>query len=172
MDIKFGLLGRVIDLTTLIGAVAVVLMMVHISVDVVAKYLFGMPMPGTITIVSNYYMIVVAFLPLAFAERRNGHISVEVLTVHMPMPAQRVLNVIGMLFAAAVFGALAWQGWVEAGRARAIGAFEIEQNTKLLTWPARFLLPLGCGLMCVTLLAKVWIALVRGKKQDLDDPYL
>ncbi len=172
MDIKFHMLGRAIDITTLVGALAVVLMMVHISVDVVAKYIFGVPMPGTITIVSNYYMIVVAFLPLAFAERRNGHISVEVLTVHMPMPAQRVLNIIGLLFAAAVFGALTWQGWFEAGRARAVGAFEIEQDTKLLTWPARYLLPLGCGIMCITLLAKLWIALVRREKQSLDEPYL
>lgn len=172
MDIKFRILARVIDITTLIGASAVVLMMVHISIDVVAKYIFGVPMPGTITVVSNYYMIIIAFLPLAFAERRNGHISVEVLTAQMPMSAQRTLNLIGLFLAAAVFGALTWQGWIEAGRSRAVGAFEIEQNTKLLTWPARYLLPLGCGLMCITLLAKLWIALVRRQKQSLDEPYL
>ncbi len=166
------ILGRAIDLTTLIGALAVVLMMVHISVDVVAKYIFGLPMPGTITVVSNYYMIVVAFLPLAFTERRNGHISVEVLSVTLPMGVQRALNLLSLVFCAAVFGALAWQGWIEAGRSQSVGSFEIEQDMKLLTWPARYILPVGCGLITVTLLAKLWIALVRGPRLNLDEPYL
>ena len=172
MQPTIRLLGRAIDLTTYIGAAAVVLMMVHISVDVVSKYIFQRPLPGTITIVSNYYMIVVAFLPLAFTERRNGHISVEVATSLMPMRVQRVLNLLAMLLGAAVFAALAWQSWIEASRAMRVGAFEIEQNTKLLIWPPRYLLPIGCGLMAVTLIVKIWLALVRRPHQSPDGSFL
>lgn len=164
-------LGRVVDVATFFGAAMVVLMMVHISVDVAAKYLFQTPLPGTITVVSNYYMVLVAFLPLAFAERRNGHIAVEVLTTHFPPRVQRVLGIFSMLFCAAVFGALTWQSWVEAGRAMAVGAFEIEFDQKLLTWPARYLLPLGAGLMTVALLAKTLLALLRGPAQDPEAPF-
>lgn len=165
-------LGRTIDLSTVIGATAVVLMMVHISIDVVAKYIFRMPIPGTITVVSNYYMIIVAFLPLAFTERRNGHISVEVLTTHFPMWLQRVLNVLTLALALAVFAAITWQTWIEAGRAQKVGSFEIEHNIKLLIWPARYLLPLGCGLITLTLAAKLWIALARRGRLNLNEPYL
>ena len=166
------ILGRTIDLTMVVGAAVVALMMLHITLDVVAKYVFRLPMPGTITVVSNYYMIIVAFLPLAFTERRNGHISVEVLTTHFPGRAQRILNLLVMLASACVFAALGWQALVEAGRAHAVGSFEIEQGQKLLIWPARYLLPVGCWLMTLTLLAKIWIGLVRGPRQGLNEPFL
>jgi len=160
------LLGWIVQAATWLAAAAAVLMMVHISVDVISKYVFRTPLPGTITIVSNYYMVLVAFLPLAFAERRNGHIGVEVLTTRFPARVQRILNILSLLFCAAVFAALTWQSWIEAGRALAIGAFEIEFDVKLLTWPARYLLPLGAGLMTAALLAKAALALLRGPAQD------
>jgi TRAP-type C4-dicarboxylate transport system permease small subunit len=172
MQPAIRLVGRAIDLTMYVGAAAVVLMMLHISIDVVSKYIFQRPLPGTIAIVSNYYMIVVAFLPLAFTERRNGHISVEVATSLLPMRVQRILNLIAMLFGAVIFAALAWQSWIEAGRAMQVGAFEIEQNAKLLIWPPRYLLPLGCGLMAVTLVLKICVALARGSRQSLQEPFL
>lgn len=171
MNAIIRLLGRIIDLSTIIGAVAVVLMMTHIAIDVVAKYIFGVPMAGTITVVSNYYMIIVAFLPLAFAERRNGHISVEVLTEHFPKGVQRGLNVFTLVFSAVVFAALTWRSFIEANRAFAIGSFEIEHNIKLVTWPARYLLPLGCALMTVTLIAKIGLALKRRSGLDLAKSY-
>lgn len=171
MGMRFRLLGSGLQVTTVIAGIALIMMMVHISTDVVAKYIFRIPMPGTITVVSNYYMILVAFLPLAFTERRNGQISVEVVTVLLPGRVQRVLNVFSMIFCIAVFAALAWQGWIEAGRALEVGSFEIEQNIKLLTWPARYLLPIGCGLVAVTLVVKIWVAIRRDGGQSLDEPF-
>lgn len=171
MGVITRLLGRIIDVSTILGAVAVALMLAHITTDVVAKYILGVPMPGTITVVSNYYMIIVSFLPLAFAERRNEHISVEVLVEHFSMPAQRWLNIATMLFSAILFGAMTWQSLIEANRAFRIGAFAIEHDAKLITWPAKYLLPLGCGMMTVTLLAKVVIALQKRSTLQLEKPY-
>ena len=78
------LIGRVlaqsINLTLAVGLIAVAMMMIHITLDVAGKFLLNEPIPATITIVSNYYMVVVAFLAIGFAETRNGHITVEVLT--------------------------------------------------------------------------------------------
>lgn len=171
MNLPLRILGRSIDLTMIIGAIGVALMMTHITVDVVSKYIFRSPLPGTITAVSNYYMIVVAFLPLAFTERRNGHISVEVLTELMPMRAQRALNIFGMLFSAAVFTMLAWQGWIEAFRDHAVATFTIEHNMRIAIWPARYLLPIGCTLMVVVLIAKIILGILRGERQPLTRPF-
>jgi len=138
---------------------------------VVAKFFFGRPLPGTITMVSSYYMIAVAFLPLAFTEMRNAHISVEILVEHFPNGAQRGLNVAAMLFGAVVFAMLGWQGFIEAERARISGAFVIEQDVKLLIWPARYLLPISALLMTVTLLAKTAIGIARGRDLNLNSSY-
>ncbi len=149
------ILGPAVSLATLIGVTAVALMMLHIAADVVAKYVFSSPLPGTIAIVSQYYMVAVVFIPLAFAERRNAHISVEMLVEHMPVVVQRRLNAASATFSAAVFGMLAWRGYGEAIRKHDTGSFIIEQGTRIDTWPAYYLLPLGTGLMVLTLLYKL-----------------
>lgn len=171
MNFTGRILGRIVDVTMIIGATAVALMMLHVTIDVISKHVFNIPMPGTITVVSNYYIVLVAFLPLAFTERRNAHISVEVLVEHFPDKAQRVLNVLAMIMGALIFGALAYRGWFEAERARAVGSFMIEQDTKLLTWPARYLLPVGFALVTVTLVFKVFVALFKRDGQDLREPF-
>ena len=58
-------LSRLIHFTSVIGVLAVTLMMLHITADVVVRNLFGIALPGTIAAVSNFYMLVVAFLLMA-----------------------------------------------------------------------------------------------------------
>ena len=58
------LLSRVIDSMTVISGLAIALMMIHITLDVVMRNFFNYPLPGTITIVSYYYMAITAFMPL------------------------------------------------------------------------------------------------------------
>ncbi|MFD0390887.1 TRAP transporter small permease [Tistrella bauzanensis] len=81
-------LSRLIHFTTVLGVLAVTLMMLHITIDVVVRNIFGITLPGTIAAVSNFYMLVVAFLPLAYAEEADKHISVEVVTELMPARVQ------------------------------------------------------------------------------------
>ncbi len=149
------LLGRLIDASTIVGAIAVALMMLQITADVIGKFVFLAPVPATITLVSNYYMVVVAFLPLAFCERGNGHISVEVLTELMPMRAQHHLGAFATLLSAIIFALLTWRGWLDAVKKQDIGAFIMEQGTKVLIWPSHYLLPIGTGLMVLVLVFKL-----------------
>ena len=84
------LLGRLANALAFLGGIAVVLMMLHICADVIAKYVFNSPIPGTLEIVSNYYMVATVFLPLALVERKNAHIAVEILSQHLPTRGQAV----------------------------------------------------------------------------------
>ena len=70
--------------TSVLAGAAVALMMVQVTLDVAMRHLFGSPLPGTLTIVSYYYMVIAAFVPLALAEQRDAHISVEFVTDLMP----------------------------------------------------------------------------------------
>lgn len=150
------LIGRIlaqgINLTLVVGLIAVGLMMIHITLDVAGKFLLNEPIPATIALVSNYYMVVVAFLAIAFAETRNGHITVEVLTELFPMRVQRHLYSWSYLISALIYGLLTVRTWEEAVRAHNTGTFIMEQSTKLITWPSYYLLPIGCGLMVLVVL--------------------
>ncbi|MDF1730639.1 MAG: TRAP transporter small permease [Minwuia sp.] len=164
MDFIDRWLGRAVNLTSIIGSIAVGLMMVHITVDVVGKFVFFSPVPATITMVSNYYMVVVAFLPLALAERRNSHISVEVLTELFPSRMQYHINGLTYLLSGIVFGLLAWRGFNDAYNKQDMGSFIMEQSTKVLIWPGHYLLPIGATLMVLVLLFK-FISYLSGRPQ-------
>ncbi len=164
MDFVDRLLERAIGLTSIIGSIAVGLMMVHITADVVGKFVFFSPVPATITMVSNYYMVVVAFLPLALAERRNSHISVEVLTELFPARVQHHINGLTYVLSGAVFGLLAYRGFTDAFKKQDMGSFIMEQGTKVLIWPGHYLLPIGAALMVLVLLFK-FISYLSGRPQ-------
>jgi TRAP-type C4-dicarboxylate transport system permease small subunit len=76
----------------LVGAIGVLLMMLHVGADIASRNIFGRPIPATNEIVSRYYMVLIAFLPLAWVEqRRRSMVSVEVLdSVLGPTGAARV----------------------------------------------------------------------------------
>lgn len=171
MTLTTRIMGGTISAATVVGVTAVALMMFHITADVLSKLLLSWPLPGTIAIVSHYYMVALVFVPLAFAERRNAHISVEVLVEHMPLIVQRRLNGLATVFSVFVFGILAWRGLLEANRKFGVGSFIMEQGTRIDTWPAYYLVPLGAGLMVVTLLYKLGRSLRDGPDRDLDKPF-
>lgn len=165
------ILSRIVDAATVLGAVALVLMMVHITADVVAKFVFSSPLPGTIAVVSNYYMVAVIFIPLAFAERKAGHISVEVLTDHLPRRLRSRLGIVSALYTAGIFGLLTWRGVEEALRKSEVGSFIIEQDVRIDTWPAYFLLPLGTGLILAVVVFKILRRLGGGPGCDMDKTF-
>jgi TRAP-type C4-dicarboxylate transport system permease small subunit len=135
----------------LIGGLAVALMMMHVTLDVLFRYVLNRPLLGTLTMVTYYYMIIATFVPLAFVQRRDAHISVEVFTALMPPVISRLLSVLTGLLTMAVMGLLAWRGGDAAVQAMRKGAAQVQGDTEILVWPAYFAIPLGAGLMTLVL---------------------
>jgi TRAP-type C4-dicarboxylate transport system permease small subunit len=151
-----------------IGAAIVLLMMLHIVVDITLRF-FDVPLKATIEIVQAWYMVPVAFLPLAYVEKINGHISVELLSQHFGPRTQQILIACVSVLSAIYFGAFAWRTWLDA-----LGKFEVREvalgDVAISVWPTRFLLPIGCGLITVFLLFKA-VQLLRGDASLLEkDP--
>lgn len=124
------------------AAVVVLLMMTHITLDVVAKYLFNYPLPGTLPIVANYYMVAVVFLPVAFVEIRKESIAVDLFYQMFPNWLKHMSTVFGTLCTISFFSILAYQSYNNAARAFGNGEF-VDGTYVVITWPSRFLLPLS-----------------------------
>ncbi|MBS3997868.1 MAG: TRAP transporter small permease [Hydrogenophaga sp.] len=154
-------LSRFIDFLTVVSGLAIALMMLHITLDVVARNFFNYPLPGTITIVSYYYMAIAAFMPLAFAEQKQAHISVEVVTERLPPWLQKHLAGWMLLFSAAVFALLTVRSWQEAMGKYGIKASIVQGEDSLPVWPTYFVLPLGCCLMFLVVVYKFTVYLTR-----------
>ncbi|WP_118137080.1 TRAP transporter small permease [Oceanicella sp. SM1341] len=145
--------GRGIGLLTrglvLLGGASVALMMLHVSAEIVLRAAFNRPLPGTITIVANYYMIFAAFAPLALLEQRDEHISVDIFTAALPARTRRLLEVAVRGLTVAVLTLLALRTGAEALAKAAIGASVTQGASSVPVWPAYFVLPLGAGAMAL-----------------------
>lgn len=139
-----------------LGLLFLFLMVVQVTVDVVLRYVFNMPLVGTITYVSVFYMVAIAFLPLATAERHDAHISVEVVTELLPGGLRLALQRLAQLFSMAVFALLAVRTAYEAVTKMGIGSYVIDAGTRIPTWPSYFFLPVGLGLLAIVLASKLF----------------
>jgi TRAP-type C4-dicarboxylate transport system permease small subunit len=164
-------LQRIIDLLAaalmIVGGVALTLMMGHVTVDVIGKYFFNRPVPITLEMVSNYYMVAVVFLPLAAVERRNGHIHVELIYAHLARVVRRLLDVLAYGLGIFFFSMLTWTAWDVAVRKFLVGEF-IMGSYSVIIWPSRFLVPAGGALITVLLLLKLVRSAVALVRADLD----
>lgn len=162
-------IGKINRFTTVLGGLVIALMMLHITADVMGRYLFNTSLPGTITIVSNYYMIVAVFLPLALAEEEDAHISVEVFTAGLGPSGQRIVTIFSLLVSLFVTALFTGKTWEEALRQMQSGAAVLQGNSTVTIWPSNFLLPIGFGLMFIVIVIKL-LALLAGQRQSPFQP--
>lgn len=132
-----------------VAAIALVAMMLHISIDASSSLLLNAPIEMTSAIVTEYYMVAVAFLPLAAGEYRGAHISVDLFVNKLAPVLRRWFDVMVLALCMAVYLVLAIQAWQQAMEKFATKAFLLEQSTQMSVWPSYFILPVGFGLIAL-----------------------
>ncbi len=148
-----------------LSLVAGVLMMLHVTVDVISRTLFNNPLPGTGEITASYYMIAVAFLPLAWVTLRDEHVTADIFVSALPGAVQKVVAVLVDLLIIAYVGAFVWQSWISAlTRTRRSEVWEI-LGGYLPIWPTRWFLPVAGAAM---VLAMVFRLLARLTNRNPD----
>jgi TRAP-type C4-dicarboxylate transport system permease small subunit len=148
------LVGRATDFLMVLAGVALALMTIHVVADVTMRVIFNSPIPGTLEIVAFYYMVAAIVFPVAFLERKDEHISVELFYGFFPAWAKRASYVFACLLSAVFFAVFAYQSWLDALKATAsrevvMGAAAIQ------IWPARYILPISFALLVVVALLKI-----------------
>lgn len=149
MTVIIRLQDRLLTGLAILGAMAILALMIHVGVDIALRNLANAPIPATSEIVTNYYMVALAFVPLAWVERSGGMVQVEVLEGVMGPKLVALSDRFISLLSLVIYGALAWVTFEVAMRNMYTGprgTFIMVQSTRLLTWPAYWLPPLGFGL--------------------------
>lgn len=132
-----------------VGALAVVAMMLHISLDVVLRNAFRISMNTVPEIVARYYMTAVAFLPLGWLEFRRQMISVELIDFALSKNARRFSDASVMLVASVVYAFLAWTNWDKAFSETRVGTLVEIATYKMPVWHSFYLAPIGFTLAAV-----------------------
>jgi TRAP-type C4-dicarboxylate transport system permease small subunit len=164
---------RVLDALTqilvVISGIAISLMALHIVADIGGRYLFRAPLSGTVEFVSSYYMVILVFLPLALVQRRDGHFVAGLFTDHLTPPIKHRLIAVTQLAMALVAALLAWCGVLAAEHATRTGE-QVQPGLFIIyTWPGRWLVPIGLGLMALQALVNA-IRLFAGRPPVAFEP--
>ena len=135
-----------------VGCLFLVLMMAHVTADVAVRAAFNSQIIGTLETVSYYHMILAVFLPMAYVERHNQSIRVDLFVQLMPRWVQLVLYQFACILGLIYFGILTLQSFEDAWRAtERLETFM--SNFLFYIWPARWALPIGFGAATLAILA-------------------
>ena len=164
-----GRLTRALDALTqflvVVSGVVISLMALHIVADVAGRYIFRAPLPGTVEFVSRYYMVVLVFLPLALVQRRDTHFVAGLFTDNLRAPIKQRLIAVTQVAMAVVAGLLAWCGVSAAEYATRTGEQVQAAEFVIMSWPGRWLVPLGFALMALQALINA-LRLFAGRPLD------
>ena len=162
-------------LTTVVGGIVLCLMAVQIVADVFTRAVLGSGFLSTAEVVARYSMVTIAFLPLAFAELRRGHIEASLFVDMMPKWAQRLCLALGFLLSTVIYGLMTYGTVAEALKQTERRALVEVGATLFYTWPSYWILPLALSLMVVVCLMRL-LEVLGGRFPDpssgsgLDEP--
>lgn len=106
------LADRLIGLSAIVGALALLVEVAVILVDVVGRAL-GSPLYGSQDIITMTMSILV-FGPMALCDRKGGHLAVDLFERHYPPLMNRVIDSAAALIGAIIFSTLAWATYESA----------------------------------------------------------
>ena len=154
-----GLIDRLIGYTggglVFVAAVAMIMLMIHIVIDVTGRYVFNNPLPGTLETVTYYYMITVTALPFAYVTRSQGQITVEMFTNWLPQRWICLLEAFAGTLMLIYVAVLAWKIGQEAVEMTRIGEVHDAGTTQFITWPSRWIPSIAFGVMACAVALRI-----------------
>lgn len=154
MNAIFSFTSRAVRILALIAAIGTVAMMLHICLDVILRNFFRISMDTAPEVVARYYMVLIAFLPLAWLERRDGMVSVEILEWILSRRMRQISDIMVALLSAVAYSILAWTTGKSALGHYKIGTYVEFANFDMPVWHSYFLPPIGFGLAVLICLVK------------------
>lgn len=131
----------------------VVIMMLTITYDVGARYLFGAPTTWSFEI-NRYMLILVVFLGGAWTLPAGGHVSVDIFTGTLAEKNQRRLDLVVSVIGAVYMLVFFWQSLVFTYDAWHHGVRSTEYLAWPL-WPIRSFLVIGSGALFLEYIIRI-----------------
>jgi len=102
-----AIFDRMIDGAALLSIIIIAAMTVMITVEVITRYFFNIPIPGSVEI-GGFALVYITFLGAAWLLRSEGHVRMDFLASRVGPKTQLVLNIITSVIGAMVCIVIAW----------------------------------------------------------------
>lgn len=133
-----------------IAILAILAMTLLVTVSVIGRYFFSMPIPGDL-VLSEFLMVFVAFLPLGAVQASREHVFVTIFTDWMTNNARVMLETAGLVIGLFIFTILAGATFSDFHHAWSVGTYT-EGDIEFPEAPPRFVVFFGIALLAVRLL--------------------
>jgi TRAP-type C4-dicarboxylate transport system permease small subunit len=141
------ILDRAVNGAMVVAEVAIVLMMVHITAELISRWLFRQGLESVPEFVAFFYMTSVAFLSLAYVTRGNGHLAAEFFTERMKPRHREILSGVIAIWLGLFMLLLTWQLTQEAVTMTATREVHQGVTFNLPKWPGRWIMAVGSAIM-------------------------
>lgn len=152
LDSLLGKLDRfakpIEDFANLAAALAIFLLMLLGTAQILLRSVFNSPIAGYIDMV-ELSMAGMAFLGAAYCQRLGSHIRMEILLEHLRGRLLWGFEIFGTLVALIIIGVLIWYGWGHFMRSFELGDTTIDAEFHV--WPSKLLVPIAFALWFVRL---------------------
>jgi TRAP-type C4-dicarboxylate transport system permease small subunit len=147
-----------------LGGALIVIMALLTSYGVIMRYAFNNPEPYSYEF--NMIFLVLCFvLAVPAVDRLGRHIRVDIVPTHLPQGTQDILlNIVGPIIGLVFCIVLVWKGGTDAWYALQIGQKSSSAWAAPL-FPTKAIIPIGYGLLCLVLLARLCGGIASLKKR-------
>lgn len=101
------LVDWIVDVLAVLAGLLILAIMIGVSADVGARYLFNAPLVWMFEAV-QYALLAVLFLGSPWVTRNNGHVAIDLLLEAFPLRLRRMMQCFAFLAAGATSGFLSW----------------------------------------------------------------
>ena len=145
-----------------LAACVLTAMMLLTGLDVVLRYVFDRPIPGSLELTEFMMVIVIAF-GLAYCALQKRHVRIDLVVSRLPVRAQAVMNSIANLAFLGLFVVITWRSFF-----RMQSMYEGQLTSAVLfipKFPFVILLIIGCAILCLVVLRDVIDCLYQAVKK-------
>ncbi len=147
-----------------IAGVILALLMAVTVVDVVGRYVFNAPLPGSWEI-TKVMMAALIFAALPAVSRFEQHITIDLLDGFTPGGVVRARQILINLICAVALAILCWRLWIYAMQTAEFG--DVTEYLRLPRAPAIFYMSVFSGLGALVLFANA-LRYLRGAKRPVE----
>lgn len=98
---------------TWIASGALAILILFVVINVLSRFLFRKPLPGTIEVI-ELVAVVIVFFSVAYTETKRAHIYVELVVSRLRKRTQSILASLMYLLSAVFFAVMAWRSGILA----------------------------------------------------------
>lgn len=132
---------------TLLGGIAVLLMCLYVTIDVIGRYTMNNPLPASFEL-PVILMVFIVFWSISYVQARGGHMRLEFLWRRFSPRGQDILDIVTAFIGLFIFAIITWQVWIWTKEAL-ISNEQMEGVWGIPYFPARLGLTIGAFCLCL-----------------------